>query len=87
MQGLFSSLELSSEAIGPIKVGAPTPTKDLSTSLLIHGTADLSTLSKRSLVSVVDLKKNEGFASVKQKYTGEKSTLVEEQRRLKEKLE
>ena len=49
--------------------------------------ADLSMISKRTLVSATDLKKNQDFETVKQKYTGPQSTLVAEQRRLKERLD
>lgn len=39
---------------------------------------DLSTMSKRTLVSAADVKKNQEFAAVKQKYTGPQSTLLAE---------
>lgn len=78
--GLFSSLGHSDEALA---AGDYTQ----ASAIQIRKFADFSSISKKSLVSANDLKKNKEFAMVKEKYTGPQSTLVTEQRRLKEKLE
>ena len=67
--GLFSSLDQSTETIGGpslmMPIVATPPTMDNSKSILIQGAADISTLSKKSLVSIIDLKKNNEFENVK----------------------
>ena len=77
-RGLFSSLDNSDDALAADYTQG--------SAVRMRHIADFSTISKRSLVSVNDLKKNKNFETVKHKYTGPQSTLLSEQRALKERL-